>query len=112
MRVAFGDWEDKKLLSINKDKVAKRHSLLGKEHGEAYANLAMRLLRALFNFAAGQYEDSNGNSLIAENPIKRLSQTRAWYRIGRRQTFITAHELSPWYNEVIRLTNETLRDYL
>jgi hypothetical protein len=42
------------------DKVAKHHEKLGKENGEAYANLAMRLLRALFNFAAGQYEDAQG----------------------------------------------------
>lgn len=42
----------------------------------------MRVLRALFNFAAGQYENAEGRSLILENPVKRLSQTRAWYRIG------------------------------
>ncbi|WP_192877394.1 hypothetical protein [Legionella pneumophila] len=27
-----------------------------------------------------------------ENPVKRLSQTRAWYRVERRQSFIKAHE--------------------
>lgn len=59
----------------------------------------MRLLRALFNFAAGQYEDSQGKSLITENPVKRLSQTRAWYRVERRQSFIKAHELAAWYLE-------------
>jgi integrase len=53
----------------------------------------MRLLRALFNFAAGQYEDLQGLSLISENPVKRLSQTLAWYRVERRQSFIKAHEL-------------------
>lgn len=29
-----------------------------------------------------------------ENPVKRLSQTRAWYRVERRQSFIKAHERS------------------
>ncbi len=56
----------------------------------------MRVLRALFNFAAGQYEDAKGHSLIAENPVKRLSQTRAWYRVKRRQTYIKPHELAAW----------------
>lgn len=72
----------------------------------------MRALRALFNFAAGKYEDSEGRSLIIDNPVKRLSQTRAWYRIERHQTFIKAHELAPWYQGIEALENEILRDYL
>ena len=112
LTIAFAGWENKPFLSITKDKVDKHHEKLGKENGEAYANLAMRLLRALFNFAAGQYEDAQGKSLITENPVKRLSQTRAWYRVERRQTFIKAHELAPWYTGVQQLQNEVLRDYL
>lgn len=112
LTIAFASWGKKPLISITKDKVAKHHIKLGREHGEAYANLAMRLLRALCNFAAGQYEDAQGRSLITENPVKRLSQTRAWYRVERRQTFIKTHELAPWYAGVQQLQNETLRDYL
>lgn len=56
---AFSNWVNKPLVSITKDKIAKQHEKLGEEHGEAYANLAMRVLRALFNFAAGQYGISN-----------------------------------------------------
>lgn len=110
--IAFVDWKNKPLLSITKDKVTKHHEKLGEKSGQAYANLAMRVLRALFNFAAGQYEDSDGRSLITDNPVKRLSQTRAWYRVERRQTFIKAHELGFWYSGVQNLKNETLRDYL
>lgn len=109
---AFSNWANKPLISINKDKIAKHHEKLGEAHGEAYANLAMRVLRALFNFAAGQYEDSQGKTLITENPVKRLSQTRAWYRIERRQTFIKSHELSPWYKALETLSNPILKDYL
>lgn len=112
LNIGFAGWKSKPFLSITKDKVAKHHEKLGKEHGEAYANLAMRLLRALFNFAEGQYEDSQGRSVVTENPVKRLSQTRAWYRVERRQTFIKSHELAPWYAGVQQLQNETLRDYL
>jgi integrase len=99
-------------VKISVSKVAKQHTMLGQEHGEAYANLAMRVLRALFNFAAGKYEDSQGRSLIIDNPVRRLSQTRAWYRVERRQTFIKAHELVPWYEGIQKLENETFRDYL
>ena len=112
LTIGFASWGKKPLVSITKDKVAKHHEKLGKEHGEAYANLAMRLLRALFNFAAGQYEDTHGRTMITENPVKRLSQTRAWYRVERRQTFIKSHDLAAWYDGVQKLQNETLRDYL
>lgn len=112
MNIAFDDWKNKPLLSITKDKIAKRHELLGTKNGAAYANLSMRMLRAIFNFAAGQYEDAQGHSLITENPVKRLSQTRAWYRIERRQNFIKSHELASWHKGVIHLRSEVLRDYL
>ncbi len=112
MRIAFTEWKNKPLLSITKDKITKHHEKLGQNNGTAYANQAMRLLRALFNFAAGQYEDAAGRSLITENPVKRLSQARAWYRIERRQTFIKSHELAAWTQGVMALQNETLRDYL
>ncbi|EKD75863.1 MAG: Phage related integrase [uncultured bacterium] len=87
MKESFSDWQHKPLLDITKDMIAKRHSLRGKA-SHARANSAMRLLRALFNFAAGEYEDAKGRSLILENPVKRLSHTRAWYRVQRRQTVI------------------------
>lgn len=108
----FASWCKKPFLSITKDHVSTLHEKIGNERGQAFANLSMRVLRALFNFAAGQYEDAQGKSLITENPVKRLSQTRAWYRVERRQTYIKAHELKPWYESVGNLSNEILRDYL
>ena len=84
MKTVFADWQNKAMLKISKDMVAKRHSKIGAEHGEAYANLSMRFLRALFNFAIAQYEDGNGHSILRENPVIRLTQTRAWYRVERR----------------------------
>lgn len=114
----LADWKTKPMADITKDMVAKRHTKIG-ENSHAQANLVMRFLRALFNFAAGQYENSRGESLFPENPVKRLSQTRAWYRIERRQTVIKAHELAPWYKAIMNIKNdlhgknkETIRDYL
>jgi len=119
MKTVFADWQNKAMLQINKDMVAKRHSKIGAEHGEAYANLSMRFLRALFNFAIAQYEDGNGHSILRENPVIRLTQTRAWYRVERRQTVIKPHELEPWFttvmnqkNDVTSQNRETIRDYL
>ncbi len=119
MKTVFADWQNKSMLKISKDMVAKRHSKIGAENGKAHANLAMRFLRALFNFAIAQYEDGSGNSVLRENPVIRLTQTRAWYRVERRQTLIKPHELEPWFKAIMNLKNdptsqnrETIRDYL
>ncbi len=108
MKVAFADWQEKAMTGISKDMVSKRHNKIGSERGEAYANLAMRFLRALFNFAIAQYEDGNGKSILHENPVMRLTQTRAWYRIDRRQTVIKPHQLSPWYEAVMSLKQDQI----
>jgi integrase len=100
MKVAFPDWQRKPLTLITKDLVAKRHGELGDNRGEAYANLAMRFLRAVLNFARAQYEDPSGHSILFENPVSRLTHTRAWYRIDRRQTLIKPHQLHAWYQAV------------
>lgn len=111
----LADWKDKALTSITKDMVERRHAKLG-EASPAQANLSMRFLRAVFNFAAGKYEDSKGQPIILENPVKRLSQTEAWYRVERKKTVIKAHDLKAWYEGVIKLgatdKGETVRDYL
>lgn len=118
MNSYFKEWQSKPLISITKDLIEKKHRTLG-ERSPAQANLAMRFMRALFNFASGKYEDSDGNAIIADNPIKRLSQTRSWYKIERRQTVIKASDLPAFLNAVIELPNYSaslnslaVRDYL
>lgn len=108
MKVAFADWQEKAMTGISKDMVSKRHNKIGSERGEAYANLAMRFLRALFNFAIAQYEDGSGKSILSENPVMRLTQTRAWYRVDRRQTVIKPHQLASWYQAVISLKHDPI----
>lgn len=114
----LGDWVNKPLAEITKDMVERQHRKIG-ERSPAQANLAFRYFRALVNFAMAQYEDSNGESIIRDNPVRRLSQTRAWYRIGRRQTLIKHYDLALWYQAVMNLTNtsiapnrEVIRDFL
>lgn len=114
----FADWRNKALVDITKEMVAVRHRKAG-QASQAQANLAMRFLRAIFNFAAGKYSDSRGRPLITDNPVKGLSQTKGWYRVARRKTVIKPHELAPWYKAVIEIKNdpsgakrETVRDYL
>lgn len=114
----FADWRNRALVDITKEMVANRHRKAG-EASQAQANLAMRFLRAIFNFAAGKYSDSRGRPLITDNPVKGLSQTKGWYRVARRKSVIKSHEIAPWYKAVTEIKNdpkgvkrETVRDYL
>jgi integrase len=117
MKVAMkglSDWMQRPLTSITRDMVSQHHATLG-ERSHARANLAMRYLRAIINFAAGQYTDAEGRPLITDNPVKRLSDTRGWYRVERRRTLIKPHQLRPWFEAVLSLSDKPhseVRDYL
>lgn len=117
MNEILKDWQNRQLKNITKDMIQKRHAQYG-ERSQARANNAMRLLKAIFNFARGQFEDSKGRSLFPENPVDRLSHIKAWYRVERRRTLIKKAELPAWFDGVERLrkegdpTSETIADYL
>jgi len=107
----LSDWQNKALLDITKDMVELRHRTLGKR-SHARSNNTMRLLRAVFNHAMGKYDDAEGNPVFMFNPVDRISQTRAWYKITPRQTLIKPHQLADWYQATLKLNNELTRDYL
>ena len=58
------DWLNKPLLHITRDLIVKRHTQHGENHSQARANLGMRLLRALFNFAINEYQNDQGRGVI------------------------------------------------
>lgn len=107
----FGEWKSKKLTDITKDMAEKKHREYG-ARSPARANNALRVLRAVFNHAMNKYEDSSGNPILQFNPVDRISQTRAWYKITARQGYIKPHELHDWYQATLKLNNETTRDYI
>lgn len=120
MVLYFKDWLSKPMLEITRDMVEQKHVDLSKT-SEARANLAMRFLRALFNFAA-EYRDGKGKVIIGDNPVKRLSAKKIWNRVERRSNYIQPHQLKPWWNAVWTLKRdpennttrdrEAIRDYL
>jgi len=117
MREVFGDWQTRPLTAISKDMIQGRHATHG-ERSHSRANNAMRLLKALFNYARGQYDDAEGRSLYPENPVDRLSHIRAWYPIPRKRTLIKKYQLPAWFDAVESLrtegdpTSDTMADYL
>jgi integrase len=114
MKLSFADWHKKAVLDISSAMVTKKHKTIGKNHGNAYANLSMRVLRAIFNFAMAQYGD-----LLVKNPVKILSDTRGWFRIEKRRTVIKPHELEAVFDGLDSLEErskaskaELVRDYI
>ncbi|MCH7729413.1 MAG: integrase family protein [Planctomycetes bacterium] len=103
---AFRDWHNRSLTEITKAMVQQRHLWLGRRNGPHYANNALRLLRAIYNFAAAAYDDAAGNPLIPVNPVVVLTQTRAWYPKKRRRTVITRAQLPAWYKAVLNLRKQ------
>lgn len=107
----FSDWKGLLVKDITRDMVDKKHKALSTKSGprgsgQAQADLAMRILRALFKYAEDTYQDDKGNSIII-NPVRRL----AWNNVSRRQGIIRRHHLSAWFNAVMK-EDECVRDYL
>lgn len=98
----LADWQGKPLSSITRDMVKARHTQLTKESPTA-ANSAMRVLRLLFNFAAGEYENESGKSMFPDNPVSKISHTRSWNKETRRTGMIKVHELEAWFEAVLAL---------
>lgn len=106
------EWLSKPITQITPDMIAKRHAKHGSERSKARANLAMRYLRALYNYAIAEYQDDNGKLLVEINPIKKLSQTRAWYKIAGKQSYLNDAQIGPWVQAVMALPTASIRDYL
>jgi integrase len=105
------DWLKKPINTITPDKVLKRHKKVGQD-APAAANKWARYLRALLNFAAGRYTDTEGRPILTDNAVKVLSRARSWYRVERRQSVIQPHQIAPWWAAVMALGNDAHRDYL
>lgn len=120
LRVALDDWRRQPISRITSQMVVSRFQRIGNERGEAYANLTMRCLRSLLNFALAQYDDGTANPIMPNNPVAVLTRTRSWYKASRRQSVIKLHELKPWHAAVSSLRDpedpvsfgDTMAEYL
>jgi len=106
-RLYLPDWLNTPIAEITKDMVARRHLKIAQDAGESGANNTMRTFRAIYNFANEIMDDA-----LPVNPVKRLSNTRQWYKVARRQTLVEEADLAKWFDAVNKLDNPTIRDYL
>jgi integrase len=103
-------WLDKPLREISADMVEERHRAIaasiskgGASNGEVTANVAMRIFRAIYSFAADRSDD------MPQNPVRRLK--RQWYKEKRRERIVPEERMTEFYNAVCALENAVQRDY-
>jgi integrase len=106
LRQCLPDWLDEPIEAISKARVEERHKELS-ARGGAQANVTMRVLRAIINFAIVRYD----RLYAMANPVKRLSEMRSWNRIKRRKSVLYGPQLESWMKAVQSLDNSVVRDY-
>lgn len=85
---------DKPLKDIDRRVIVDIHAGIA---SKAQADLTMRVLRAIFNFAKYEYCRQDGSSIFPENPVEILSHRKQWNNVRRRQTHLRPSELSVFY---------------
>jgi len=95
MNCYLSDWHKKRLADINQTLILRRHRELSQK-SRAQADLTMRVVRALFNFAKAEYKSSEGRSLFPNNPVDVLSEKRCWNKVKRKTTRLRGSQLKPF----------------
>ena len=107
----LSDWKKRPISEISRDMVEQRHrditygtgKFCHKNGSPTRANKTMRVVRALFNYAIGQYEDTKGEPLFSHNPVARITHNKAWSKENIRQGVVAKHQLKQWYEGVMKL---------
>jgi integrase len=97
---AFSDWQSKPLPAITREMVERRYAKLC-EASVARASIAMRYLRAVYNFTAERKVDAEGKPLLADNPVRVLKSQ--WRAVKARKGAMDAQQLAKWFPAVMAL---------
>jgi integrase len=104
-------WLDWPLSSITPELVEARHrkiasevAVQGRYSGQATANVTMRVLGVLWNFAATR------NPHLPPNPVTRLR--KQWFKVPRRTRMVPFEKLPEFHAAIMGLENAVARDYL
>lgn len=101
----FKAYKSKPLAAITEDIIKREHSRISAD-SQAQADLVMRVLRALFNFAKYEYRGRDNRILFEHNPVSILSHQRSWNKVPRKHTRITRGQLPTWFGGLNSLRDE------
>jgi len=97
IRLHAPEWQDIPMRSIDSSMILAKHSEVGAK-SKARADGLMKIIRALYNFAIEIFDDA-----ITRNPVTRMKAVDAWYKVGRRKSYIPADELNKFIPAVLEL---------
>lgn len=100
------EWKELPMKDITGAMVIERHALIGKR-SPAMADGAMRVVRALYNYAMVVHEE-----VITRNPVQKLSTLNAWYKVGRRKIYLHPDDIKRWLPVVMEMKLRTQRDFI
>lgn len=111
IRCYFKDYREKPLKHLDEAAIKQIHSIVSTT-SQAQADLAMRVMRALFNFAKYEYRGNENEIIYKENPVKILSHLRNWNHVPRKQTRISKSRLGDFFATIraFREEAEVLND--
>ena len=99
LSATFKDWKKKPIASISRDMVARLYSARCKK-SVAQANQAMRVLRALINYAAAKYRDGDDRPVITENPVKVLRDASMLRAVKPKSSMVPLDQIGCWWSAV------------
>jgi integrase len=104
------DWVSKPLISLTEDEIIHLHKDVSKR-SKAQADLMVRVLRAIFNFAKYEYRGKNNTFIFSDNPAKIISHKRQWNKPARKNTRIRSGELGVYLSALQAVRNNTEYNY-
>jgi len=125
METHFADWMERPAREITASMVEARHIEIGQgktqlqyithkgnqrggeRGGKGAADLAMRVLRAVFSYGIAVYDD-----VFYKNPVSILSKTDGWYKLDRRESYIATDQLKAWFDGLNSLESISTRALL
>ena len=107
----LGDWKNIALSEIKRSMIEDRFlevthgtgKFIHKGGSPTRANTMIRVLRALYNYAMGQYVDAREEPLILHNPTVIISHNKAWNREKPRTGMVKEYNLKGWYEGIMKL---------
>ncbi|MCP1675033.1 integrase [Natronocella acetinitrilica] len=101
----FQAWANKPVTEITRDKVARRFQELSAS-SPAQANQAFRNLRALLNYARARYRTPDDETILPENPVSVLSESKLWKKIRARNSYVPVERVGEWWNTLQALRHD------
>ena len=101
----FKDYRERPLKSIDETAIKNIPANVSAK-SQAQADLAMRVMRALFNFAKYEYRGSENEAIYKNNPVKILSHLRNWNHVPRKQTRISKSQLGEFFSTIAAFRSE------